>query len=363
MVSVSDCFSESYAEARPKFCAAAAAAGGEIHSWLNPKGRGPNGEALYLDTARFGPADAENMLVLIAGTHGVEGHCGSGAEIAWLRHGGAAALPNGTGALLIHALNPHGFAWTRRVTEDNVDLNRNFVDHDKAYPRNDGYLALADAILPDEWNEMSRAETERAFAAYAQKHGAFGLQGAISGGQYTHPDGIFYGGGTRTWSNRTVRAIARAELSRARRVGIIDFHTGLGPFGHGELICAVPPTSKSFPRARAWYGDEMTSPESGTSTSAVVVGIMTDAFPQELPDAEVTPIAIEYGTYSVPEVLGAVRADNWLHHRGDLGSALARSLKADMKERFFPSGDKWREMVWARADQTIGWALGGLQGG
>ena len=56
MVSVSECFSESYAEARPKFCAAAAAAGGEIRSWLNPKARGPNGEALYLDTARFGPA-------------------------------------------------------------------------------------------------------------------------------------------------------------------------------------------------------------------------------------------------------------------------------------------------------------------
>ena len=58
-------------ETRVKLIAApaAAAAGGELRSWLNPKGRGPNGEALYLDTARFGPADAENMLVLIAGTH------------------------------------------------------------------------------------------------------------------------------------------------------------------------------------------------------------------------------------------------------------------------------------------------------
>ena len=45
-----------------------------------PTARGPNGELLYLDTARFGPPDAANMLVLIAGTHGVEGHCGSGAR-------------------------------------------------------------------------------------------------------------------------------------------------------------------------------------------------------------------------------------------------------------------------------------------
>jgi len=34
-----------------------------------------------------------------------------------------------------------------------------------------------------------------------------------------------------------------------------------------------------------------------------------------------------------------------------------------MKERFFPAGDKWREMVWSRADQTIGWALKGMTGG
>jgi hypothetical protein len=308
MVSIPACFSESYAEARAKFCRAAAEAGGAIRSWFNPNARGPNGERLYLDTARFGPADAENMLVLISSTHGVEGHCGSGAQIAWLASGGP----------------------------------------DK---------------LPKDWSEESQAETLRVFASYAQKHGAFALQGAISSGQYTHPDGIFFGGAKPTWSNRTIRQIAREELGRARRVAVIDFHTGLGPFGHGELICAVPPSAKSFPRARAWYGDELTSPEGGTSTSAIVVGIMTDAFPQELPDAEVTPVAIEYGTYSVPEVLGAVRADNWLHHRGDLGSPLARELKADMKERFFPAGDKWREMVWSRADQTIGWALQGLAGG
>ena len=159
-----------------------------------------------------------------------------------------------------------------------------------------------------------------------------------------------------------ISASEREELSAARRVGIIDFHTGLGPFGHGELICAVAPDAKSFARSRAWYGDEMTSPESGTSTSAVVVGVMTDCFPQELPDAEVTSIAIEYGTYTVPEVLTAVRADNWLHQRGDLASPLGKTIKADIKERFFPSGDKWREMVWARADQTIGWALEGLGG-
>ncbi|MBV8391826.1 MAG: M14 family metallopeptidase [Alphaproteobacteria bacterium] len=358
MVSIPGCFSESYAEARTKFCGAAAEAGAALRSWLNPHARGPNGETLYLDTARLGPPDAARMLVLISSTHGVEGHCGSGAQIAWLRTGGPAKLAKDTGVLIVHAINPYGFAWTRRVNEDNVDLNRNFVDHDKPYPDN-GYEGVADAILPQEWSEAGRAEGRRKLDAYAQMHGAFALQSAITGGQHTHPDGVFYGGRKPVWSNRTIRAIAREELGRAARVGVIDFHTGLGPFGHGELICAVAPGSKSFERAKAWY-PEMTSSELGTSTSAVVTGCMTDAFPQELPDAEVTSIAIEYGTYAVPEVLNAVQADNWLHQRGDLASPQARALKADMKERFFPSGDKWREMVWQRADQTIGWALAGL---
>jgi hypothetical protein len=362
MASVSECFSDSYAEARPKFCAAAAAAGGALRSWFNPKAKGPNGEALFLDTARFGSREVSNMLVLIAATHGVEGHCGSGAEIAWLRTGGPSKLPKDTGALLVHAINPYGFAWSRRVTEDNVDLNRNFVDHDKSYPVNAGYEEIAAAVLPQEWNEASQTETARVFDAYAQKHGAFGLQGAISSGQYTHPDGVFFGGHRPTWSNRTIRAIAREELGAAQRVAIIDFHTGLGPFGHGELIATVPPSAKSFARARAWYGDELTSPESGNSTSAIVVGTMVESFPQELPDAEVTSIAIEYGTYTVGEVLNAVRADNWLHQRGNVSSPLGKSIKADIKERFFPSGDRWREMVWQRADQTIGWTLKGLAG-
>ncbi len=145
----------------------------------------------------------------------------------------AAKLPQDTGALLIDAINPYGFAWSRRVTEDNVDLNRNFVDHDKAYPKNDGYLAIAGAILPREWNEASIAETTRVFDAYAQKHGAFGLQGAISGGQYAVP--------TVSSSGATHRpgAAARSAPSSARSFplqGASASSTSIpaGPFGHGD---------------------------------------------------------------------------------------------------------------------------------
>ncbi|MGE0425387.1 MAG: M14 family metallopeptidase [Reyranellaceae bacterium] len=359
MSSIAGHFSDSYAEAREKFCASVAAAGGSLRSLRNPT-LGPDGGRLFMDVARFGADDAPKMLVLMAATHGVEGYCGSGAMINWLRAGRAAALPADTGALLIHGVNPHGFAWIRRVNEDNVDVNRNFVDHGKPYPANLGYVAIADALKPVSYDEASLAESRRVIDSFTQEHGAFGFQQAVSGGQYSHPDGLFFGGHKPTWTNRTIRRVIREELGRAQVIGCIDFHTGLGPFGYGELINVSPPGSAAFDRARQWYGEEMTSPEQGSSTSAVVTGAALDAFPQEAPDAAFCGIAIEYGTYPVNEVLEAVRRDNWLHVHRDLNSAQGRAFKAYLRERFYPAGAPWAEMVWTRADAVIGMALAGL---
>ena len=89
----------------------------------------------------------------ISSTHGVEGYCGSGFQVDWLASVGAAGLPKDTAALMVHAINPYGFAWTRRVTEEGNDLNRNYVDHSKPYPVNEGYLEIADYLIPKDMSE------------------------------------------------------------------------------------------------------------------------------------------------------------------------------------------------------------------
>ena len=43
-------------------------------------GGGPEGEALFTDTVWIGPEHAEKVVVLISGTHGVEGFAGSAVE-------------------------------------------------------------------------------------------------------------------------------------------------------------------------------------------------------------------------------------------------------------------------------------------
>src|SRR5688572_13023566 len=158
-------FAADYAEARDKFLSAARLAGAATHRYDNPT-KGLKGEALSTDVARLGPDDASRILVTISSTHGVEGYCGSGCQVDWLASVGAAGLPGGTAVLFVHAINPYGFAWTRRVTEEGNDLNRNYVDHGKPYPVNEGYLEIADFLVPADLGQSAIDAADAKLAAY-----------------------------------------------------------------------------------------------------------------------------------------------------------------------------------------------------
>ena len=199
-------FPATFAEGRTRFREAAQVAGARISSHAN-SAKGPSGEALSTETAWLGPTDASRLLLAMAGTHGAEGFCGSGIQTGWLQTGVLTRLPPDTAVLLVHAINPYGFAWVRRVNENNIDLNRNFIDHGKPAPDSPRYRVLRDAICPSAWSSESEREVGQRFAAYAAEHGAMGLQEAIMHGQYFDAEGVCFGGKGDSWSNRTLRAI------------------------------------------------------------------------------------------------------------------------------------------------------------
>lgn len=352
-------FAQDYAEARGKFVAAAASAGATMQSYDNPA-PGPRGETLATDTAWLGPEDAGRLLVLISATHGVEGFCGSAAQIDWLRQ---PELPKGCAALLIHAINPYGFAWLRRVSEEGVDLNRNFIDFSRPPPENAGYDALADAILPADLTPETLANCMARLAAYEKAHGRTAFEEALSAGQYRHPLGLFYGGTGPTWSRRTTETIiSHRRLAGRQRVAVIDLHTGLGPYGYGEPICDHAPGSTGARLARCWYGESLTEPALGTSSSVAKFGLADYGWQQLVGDSLVY-IALEFGTYPFARMLAALRADHWLHLRGDpdWSSAQTRRIKADIRKYFYPDTADWKEMVLFRARQVIAQALAGLR--
>jgi len=359
-------FANDFQTARKYFLEAAKQAGAKVDNYTHPS-PGPGGEPLATDVAWLGPRDALRVLMTVSGTHGVEGYCGSGAQIDWLRRGEGTRLPDGTAALLIHALNPYGFAWSRRVTHENVDLNRNWINFGNSLPQSPEYRTVADLVEPIEWNDQGRDRLHAGARAYIKAKGPRAFQQAVSGGQYDHPTGLFYGGTSPTWSRETLTTIIAEHLENSERVGIIDYHSGLGAWGYGELISTRPDDSPDFLRARAWYGGlvktiaESEPAKDATSASATIEGDWVSAVPALLKGATVTGVAIEFGTVDVLQVLEALVADNWLHHHGNLSSPEGERIKTQLRAAFYPDSDIWRGMILGQSLVACRQAVAGLE--
>ncbi len=337
-------FAQSYVEARDKFLAATHAAGLDVQSHEHPL-RGRDGEVLAMDVARFGAADASAMLLISSACHGVEGYCGSGVQHALLGDPAwhAQAQESGIALLYVHGLNPYGFSWWRRTTHENVDLNRNFQDFGKPLPANHGYERIASALVPEQWPPT--AENETLLTAFTAEFGAAGFQAAVSGGQYRHADGLFYGGVAPTWSQQTLRRVLQQHGKRCRALGWIDVHTGLGPSGHGEMIFAGHNDPAAVARARRWWGEKVTSIYDGSSSSAVLAGLMCNAAYEECAQAEYTGMALEYGTLPVPDVINALRADQWLQNHPHAPLEQHRAIKRQVRDAFYTDTDVWKAQI------------------
>lgn len=354
------CFATTYAEARQKFLAAADAAGLDVHSHPHPL-VGRDGEALAMDVARAGPADAASLLIVSSACHGIEGYCGSGVQNALLADGAFArrAAEAGVAVLYIHALNPWGFSFNRRTTHENVDLNRNWHDFSRPLPENPGYDELARFIVPDTWPPS--AEAQAALTAYADRHGERALQTAISGGQYKHPEGIFYGGRNPTWSQQTLRHVLAEHATHCSRLGWIDLHTGLGPSGHGERIFACRNDPAALARARAWWGEQVTSIYDGSSSSALLVGLMWSVADEACAQAEYTGIALEYGTVPLGEMLESLRGAQWLENHPELGDTPQRhEIERRMRAAFYTETPAWKQRIVEQGVEAAWQAVQGL---
>ena len=354
-------FAQSYAEARSKFLAAAEAAGLAVQSHAHPL-LGRDGEALAMDVARFGAAESKALLVISSACHGVEGYCGSGVQNALLADPGfhTHAQASGVAVLYVHGLNPYGFSWWRRTTQENVDLNRNWQDFAQPLPRNAAYDDIAHLLLPPRWPPA--AENEAALDTYAAKHGERGLQTAVTGGQYAHPQGLFFGGHTPTWSQQTLRHVLQEHGTRCERLAWIDLHTGLGPSGHAERIFAGKDDATAMARARTWWGTEVKSMYDGSSISALLSGLMWMAAYQECAQAEYTGIAMEYGTVPMAEVVYSLRAEQWMENHPEATAEARKAVKQRFRDAFYTDTPLWKQQIVAQGRDAALQAVAGVSG-
>ncbi|OIQ00059.1 MAG: hypothetical protein AUK35_05355 [Zetaproteobacteria bacterium CG2_30_46_52] len=356
-------FSEDYQQARQAFLSAAKASGGALESFKHNLSC-PKGLPLFTDVLWLGKDDAKTVLLMLSATHGVEGFSGSAAQIDFLNtySCGGLTLPSDVAVLLIHALNPHGFAWLRRVDEAGIDLNRNYVDFSKSLPINAGYAQLANVLVPCSLDAATLQTCETKLQAYKDSFGEVAYEKALSAGQYAFPEGLFYGGQAPCWSRLLCeQMIEKFSFKQRVCVAVIDFHTGLGPFGYGEPICEHLPNTQGNALARLWYGDSLTEPALGTSTSVAKTGLSDDGWITMLGDKLVF-IALEFGTYDFENMKQVLRADHWLHAQGkvDWQDPVTQTIKANIRSHFYPATSDWEEMVLIRSRECIQQAIAGI---
>jgi Protein of unknown function (DUF2817) len=340
-------FSADYFTARDRFHEAVADAGGRLAS-LAVAARGPGGARLTIDVGWFGPDAAAQAILHSSGVHGVEAFAGSAIQLQWLADG-IAGLPPDCAAILVHAVNPYGMAWGRRVNAHNVDLNRNCLGPGDAYAGAPaGYEALDVFVnpsgpAPDAWF-LAKA------ARLAWRTGMPAMRQVIAGGQYANTKGLFFGGSSLEEEPRLLREFLRDRLRGAQRLVGIDVHTGLGPFAADTIFTSDPPDSPAFAILRAAYGPRIVAPDPHRPSGYRARGTFDTIVRQALPDAQVLFVVQEFGTYPALRVFRALRRENWrFHHGGGLGA----SPTGELVRVFVPPDESWRTAVLDRGRALI----------
>jgi|TARA_B110000967_G_scaffold210056_1_gene269984 hypothetical protein len=354
--------SDSYLEARENFTVACARAGFEVESHKHPD-LGPNGELLYCDVAWVGPRNACKLLLMVSGVHGVESFSGSATQVGWIEQGRYRQLPADTAVLMVHQINPWGAAHLRRYNEDNVDLCRNFLDFSQALPENSAYANEHERLVLGEMMGERGEKTGPYLGAKLQELSLESLVDLFMGGQHDFSDGFSFGGTEAVWSNTLLRNILASYNQTVKKVCVIEFHTGLGPWAYGTLITMHQ--GEELERVRRWFGPWAFNPSADKSPGEdgyrVVNGHTIEAYKTGFPAAEVTAVTLEFGTYPSDETLMLLLQEHMLvQHSGELDAELMAEVKTRLLEYHHPKNWEWRCSFWDRSLQMIRQGIQGL---
>jgi hypothetical protein len=331
-------FAPDYLTARNHFRAALRAVEpAEMESIPFP-GVGPQREDLTLDMARLGPRNARKLVVVSSGLHGVEGFLGSAIQCFCFQ----IDLPPDTALLLLHALNPFGFAHLRRTDADNIDLNRNFLRPGQRYAGSHTLYAHLDVLL----NPASPPPLldPFVFRAYGQllRYGQRALMQAIAQGQYDYPHGLFFGGQRPAHTHLVLAAHLHRWLEPAQRILHLDLHTGLGS-RRGALLLDPLLTPPKVAWLRRWF-PRVQEPQQAayTTQGGFDAWCMT-----QYAALNYTAVCAEFGTYSPLRVIGALRAENRAHFHARPGSLAYRWAKQRLRHALTPTSPRWQRRTLA----------------
>lgn len=298
------------------------------------------------------------LIVVSSGVHGVEGPTGSAVQRLFMQEALTAQQLAGpladTGVLLLHAVNPWGFAKYRRVTENNVDLNRN-ASADAALYRtvNAGYPLVDPLVNPDQPADVSAVEHRffhlRVVSMIAQ-HGMRALRQAVLQGQYQVPKGIYFGGQALEPQLAALGPQIAPILNAYPLSLSLDLHTGYGARGTLHLFFDPPKNPRARQGLEMAFAGQRIDWASGDDFYTLT-GDFVGWLSQLRSGGTHLPAAFEYGTMNSQETLGSIKSmhvtvlENQGKQHGYASAEDEARIKRDYREMFYPSSPDWRAKV------------------
>jgi len=325
-------------------------------------------ESLVMDTAYIPPASGkkERLLILTSGMHGIEGFVGSALQSQWMRENFWNLRDENLGILFIHSVNPYGFKFSRRVSENNVDLNRNFDTSPALFGlKNEGYESISYLLNPSDkatsgwWDRLTfYGDCVKAIVKYSMDS----LRRAILRGQYTQSEGIYFGGKGFEPQKDLIEKEILAVAPGYEQVLLIDLHTGYGRRGHLHLFADraaeidASYLEKIFAGHDMDYGQKKDFYET-TGGFVVFAGkILKDK-------THYAGIVFEFGTLDSQKTLGSldslyrmVRENQKFQHGAD-SKADEEKIQRLFQEMFYPSDPEWRTAVSQQFQDVLSLAL------
>ena len=290
---------------------------------------------LSFESIHFPPVSGnkKKLLILTSGIHGIEGFTGSALQRYFIEVNFFGLKQDDLGILVIHGINPYGFKHELRVTENNIDLNRNFdVSEELFKNENAGYSKVYDFLNPRK--PYSKFAFYSGALTNILKHGMDNLRKAILRGQYQFPNGIFFGGKEFEPQVRLIQD----ELSRSAEgyseVLLIDLHTGYGKrsklhlFGDRSPFIDQSYMNQVFKGMQVDYGQEK-------DFYAVTGGFTVFLAKLFHNKARFAGVVFEFGTIDSHKTKGSLES-------------LYRMINKDktlFREMFYPSSSEWRKAV------------------
>lgn len=322
----------------------------ESHLETHPLKTDPS---LSIDYLRAVPRKKEKLVIITTAEHGIEGYVGSAMLKIFMDEFAPRLNPENTGLLLVHAINPWGMKNNRKVNENSVDLNRNFVYGKFNTEINPDFKILKDLFTPQRPIRSFFMESLSFWGRVIRAMLTIGISRVSTAallGQHQTPKGFYYGGTQHEESTQVLMNLYRNALEEYDTVIQMDIHTGYGPRDQMSII--IPPVDPISSKEAAEKFNYPLVQKINPEEFYAISGDMGEYYyllrNEEFPLKKIFICGFEFGTFG-DSLLARIRSlramifENQLNWHGAVNETSEQAIRHEFKELYFPAEPKWRE--------------------